>query len=158
MKKIEVLQPFVERSVTRYLGRASVRANPDGAITFKVGTSVGLVGLKEGERDVLEVVAPVLEGVKRSAKLPERLNDLNEAATLVRFWWEDGSVFATSQVLASQVDEVLVTSACDAVIDAALRLGGPLETEFGGTGAKQDDADEAPGAYLTAEGLEPGYL
>jgi hypothetical protein len=64
--RLEILQPFVEKTVAEYLGIEQVQVWEDGTIPIRSGTTIVNVRLVQGEdpsRAILQVYSPMLREI-----------------------------------------------------------------------------------------------
>ena len=67
MTRLEILQPFVEKTVAAYLGIEEVQVWEDGTIPIRSGTTIVNVRLVEGENPshpILQVYSPLLSEIR----------------------------------------------------------------------------------------------
>jgi hypothetical protein len=135
MTRLEVLQPFVEKTVASYLGIDDVAVWDDGTIPIRSGTTVVNVRLMEGERPghpVLQVYSPMLSDLDSSPELFAKLNEVNANLTFVRAFWVDRQVILVMELLAENLDQDQVAHAVSLMSLAANYWDSELEKAFGG--------------------------
>ena len=160
MTRIEVLRPFVEKTVAEYLGMEEdkLQTNEDGTIPIRAGTAVVNVRLVEGGHGhpVLQVYAALLHGIQKSAGLLEKLNEVNAGLTFARAFWLEEQVILTIELRAESLDAEQVAQAVSVVSLAADLWDGALKQEFGGeTSFPDEPAQQAPSGPQPAEGAPP---
>jgi hypothetical protein len=88
--------------------------------------------------------------VKKSAKLLERLNEMNMKSPYVRFFWTQDQVFCSTDLMAETLQAEEVTNALMAVAWHADHLDDLLQKEFGGDRMFEEDGPkpQTTGQYL----------
>jgi hypothetical protein len=144
--QIDVLRPFVERTVAEYLGidEDLLQKDEDGMIPIRAGSAVVNVRLVEGGEGhpILEVFAPLLRGVPKTPALMERLNDVNAGLTFARAFWVDEQVILTIELRAESLDADQVAQAVSVVSLAANYWDTVIKQEFGGETSFPDEKGE----------------
>jgi Putative bacterial sensory transduction regulator len=134
--RLEVLQPFVEKTVAEYLGAEDVHVWEDGTIPIRSGTTVVNVRLVQGEdpaRPMLQVYSPLLSEVDGSPELLAKLNDVNAKLSFVRAFWTDRTVILAMELLAESLDRDQVAHAVSLVSLAGDFWDSELNESFGGS-------------------------
>jgi hypothetical protein len=153
--RIEVLRPFVERTVADYLGIAEdqLQKRDDGTIPIRAGSAVVNVRLVDGGQGhpILQVYAALLQRIEKTPGLMERLNDVNVALTFARAFWVDEQVILTIELRAESLDADQVAQAVSVVSLAANDWDGAIKQEFGGETSFPDEP-----AQLAPETGPPG--
>jgi hypothetical protein len=143
--RIDILRPHVEKILGEYLQTDHLIVNDDGTIPIRAGSATYYVRLMEGEPPVLQVYSIVLEGVKKSMKLLEALNDINRQTFFAKvFWVDDDRVIATTELVAETLDKDEIANACGAIAWVADTYDTELQERFGGTMAGQDEPEGPP--------------
>lgn len=166
MTRLEVLQPFIEKTVAQYLGVDEVHVWEDGTIPIRSGSTVVNVRLVQGENashPVLQVYCPLLSEVDSSPELLSRLNDVNGNLTFVRAFWTDRQVILAMELLAESLDRDQVAHAVSLVSLAGDFWDSELNKTFGGStyfaeepptatsaGVAEDPTAAKPGAEAPA--------
>jgi hypothetical protein len=135
MTRLEVLQPFVEKTIAAYLGVEEVKVWDDGTIPIRSGSTVVNVRLIEGDRSghpVLQVYSPLLSDLEDSPELFAKLNEVNANLTFVRAFWLDRQVNLVMELLAENLDQDQVAHAVSLMSLAANFWDSELEKTFGG--------------------------
>jgi type III secretion system-like peptide-binding chaperone len=136
MTRLEVLQPFVEKTIAAYLGIEEVKVWDDGTIPIRSGSTIVNVRLMEGDRPghpVLQVYSPLLSDLDGSPDLFTKLNEVNANLTFVRAFWLDRQVILVMELLAENLDKDQVAHAVSLMSLAANFWDSELEKTFGGT-------------------------
>lgn len=102
----------------------------DGDIEVDYGEATLFVHVTDTPRFV-RVYSPVATNISVDESLLQRLNDLNGAATFVRFLVVNGIVWASTEVFAHPLLPKHVIHACHVVGDVSNDLREPLKREFG---------------------------
>jgi hypothetical protein len=147
--RIEVLRPFVERTVANYLGidEDQLQKRDDGTIPIRAGSAVVNIRLVDGGQGhpILQVYAPLLQGIEKTPGLMERLNEVNVGLTFARAFWVDEQVILTIELRAESLDADQVAQAVSVVSLAANYWDGAIKQEFGGeTSFPDEPAQLAP--------------
>jgi hypothetical protein len=135
MTRLEVLQPFIEKTVAEYLGIEHVEVWEDGTIPIRSGTTIVNVRLVEGENTshpILQVYSPLLSEIERSPELLTKLNEVNSSLTFVRAFWTDRQVVLAMELLAESLDRDQVAHAVSLVSLAGNFWDSELHKTFGG--------------------------
>jgi hypothetical protein len=156
MTRLEVLQPFVEKTVAEYLGIEKVQVWEDGTIPIRSGSTIVNVRLVQGEnpsRPILQVYSPLLSELDSSPELLTKLNEVNANLTFVRAFWTDRQVILAMELLAETLDRDQVAHAVSLVSLAGNFWDSELNKAFGG---KTYFAEEpVPPADPAASGAAP---
>jgi hypothetical protein len=149
--RLEILQPFVEKTVAEYLGIEHVQVGEDGTIPIRSGTTIVNVRLVQGEnpsRPILQVYSPMLSDLDSSPELLAKLNEVNGNLSFVRAFWTDRQVILAMELLAESLDRDQVAHAVSLVSLAGDFWDSELSKTFGGKTYFTDDpaADGAPPA------------
>ena len=148
MTRLEVLQPFIEKTVAAYLGIEEVHVWEDGTIPIRSGTTIVNVRLVEGENPshpILQVYSPLLSEIDHSPDLLTKLNEVNANLTFVRAFWTDRQVILAMELLAESLDREQVAHAVSLVSLAGNFWDSELNKTFGGkTYFAEDPATAAP--------------
>ncbi|WP_432832584.1 T3SS (YopN, CesT) and YbjN peptide-binding chaperone 1 [Dactylosporangium sp. CA-092794] len=129
----DALRAKVHGLVTEYLGRQDVPADLAAEpVAIRSGTAVVYLRLIAGEPPLVRVFSPLLRRLGRSPELLTELNELNGRLNFVRLFWRDDSVIAAMEMLASTLDPIELSNACDWVADTADYYDERLRDQFGG--------------------------
>jgi hypothetical protein len=142
--RLEILQPFVEKTVAEYLGIEHVQVWEDGTIPIRSGTTIVNVRLVQGEnpsRPILQVYSPMLSDLESTPELLAKLNEVNGNLTFVRAFWTDRQVILAMELLAESLDRDQIAHAVSLVSLAGDFWDSELNKTFGG---KTYFADEPP--------------
>jgi len=159
--RLEILQPFVEKTVAEYLGIERVQVWEDGTIPIRSGTTIVNVRLVQGEdpsRAILQVYSPMLREIESSPELLAKLNEVNSNLMFVRAFWTDGQVILAMELLAETLDRDQVAHAVSLVSLAGDFWDSELNRTFGGSTyfAEEPPADGPAGDGPAATGSEAG--
>ena len=136
MTRLEILQPFVEKTVAEYLGIEQVQVWEDGTIPIRSGTTIVNVRLVQGEdpsRAILQVYSPMLREIQSSPELLAKLNEVNANLMFVRAFWTDQQVILALELLAETLDRDQVAHAVRLVSLAGNFWDSELNRGFGGS-------------------------
>ena len=159
MTRLEVLQPFVEKTVSEYLGIEKVQVWEDGTIPIRSGTTIVNVRLVQGEspsHPILQVYSPMLSEIDSSPELLTKLNDVNANLTFVRAFWTDRQVILAMELLAESLDRDQVAHAVSLVSLAANFWDSELNEAFGGTTYFAEEPPSAVGSAGEVDPIPPG--
>jgi hypothetical protein len=159
--RLEVLQPFIEKTVAEYLGVDDVQVWEDGTIPIRSGTTVVNVRLVQGQNashPILQVYSPLLSEVDSSPELLSKLNDVNANLSFVRAFWTDRQVILAMELLAESLDRDQVAHAVSLVSLAGNFWDSELNRAFGGRTYFTDEPSTAttPGAMGDPKASERG--
>lgn len=158
--RIEVIRPFVEETVAKYLGipREQLKTLEDGTIPIRAGSTAVSVRLMEGKDDhpILQVFAVMLRDVDPSPGLLEKLNEMNGTFTFARVCWIDRQVIIATELLAEDLDHAQVEHACGLISWAGDRWDGELRSTYGGEVAFPDAEQAVAPAPPPAEAAKTG--
>jgi hypothetical protein len=164
MTRLEVLQPFVEKTVAEYLGIEKVQVWEDGTIPIRSGSTIVNVRLMQGEnpsRPILQVYSPLLQEIDNSPELLTKLNEVNGNLTFVRAFWTERQVILAMELLAETLDSDQVAHAVSLVSLAGNFWDSELNKAFGGktyfaeepaSPADPVSSDGAPASSPSADG------
>ena len=152
MANAEMLQPYVEQEIARFLGIDTVTRDEDGDIPIRFGSAVCFARLFDGPAGpIFRVFAPLLGGVDATVDLFARLNQLNLDSVLLRFFWNENVVLCTVDLPAQNLQYSEIADAVGAVAAWADELDDLLKAEFGGQLLAEEEDDS--GQTVDQEGL-----
>lgn len=141
MANAEMLRPYIEQTIARFLGLDSVARDADGDIPIRMGSTVCFARLFDGpDGPIFRVFAVLLSGVESSRRLLERLNELNTGGVLLRFFWSEGAVICRADVPAQNLHHTDIAEAVAGVGTTADALDDLLIEEFGASMFPDDDS------------------
>lgn len=127
------LRARVHGLVTDYLGGQDVPADLVAQpVAIRSGTAVVYLRLITSDPPLVRVFSPLLRRLGRSPELLAELNELNGRLNFIRLFWRDDCVIAAAEVLASTLDPIELSNACDWVSDTADYYDERLREQFGG--------------------------
>jgi hypothetical protein len=152
MARLEMIRPYVEKSISEYLGiepPGKLIVNDDGTIPVKVGSAVYYIRLIDGDPAVLQVYSIVLEEIDQSQALLEALNAVNRDNFFAKvFWLDDKRVIAATEIVAETADKEEIATACNSIAWVSDHYDTELNKQFGGKMQYADepaaDAGDAP--------------
>jgi len=133
MTKIQVIRPYVEKTLKELLGTEQIEVTDDGTIPIRRGSTAVYVRLMDEEPPTLQVFSPLLQGVQKSPELLERLNEINGSVRFARLFWAADKVVVAAELDAETLDKEEIRTAVDVVSGVADDLDDQLRTDFGGT-------------------------
>jgi hypothetical protein len=144
MSRIDVLRPFIERSLAIQLGVASVHPDANGEYSYPQGSAEVTLRLLDSPFPLLQLSAVLVAGAKKKARLLEALNTLNASELGVRVFRMEDLIVAVWEVPADTLDERQFKDVLLRFASTADRLDTELARKFGGkTARSDDDEDEA---------------
>ena len=157
MTRLEILQPFVEKTVAEYLDIEQVQVWEDGTIPIRSGTTIVNVRLVQGDdpsRAILQVYSPLLHEIESSPELLAKLNEVNANLMFVRAFWTDRQVILAMELLAETLDRDQVAHAVSLVSVAGNVWDSELNKVCGGSTyfAEEPPADGASEGGPAASG------
>jgi hypothetical protein len=159
--RLEVLQPFIEKTVAQYLGIDEVHVWEDGTIPIRSGSTVVNVRLVQGENashPMLQVYSPLLSEVDASPELLSKLNDVNANLAFVRAFWSDGQVILAMELLAESLDRDQVAHAVSLVSLAGNFWDDELNKAFGGRTYFAEEPSTTPTPSVAEDPTAPKPL
>jgi hypothetical protein len=153
MARIEVLRPYVEKIVAEYLeldGKLIVDA--DGAIPIIRGSARYVVRLMDAQPGpIVQVYSSLLDGIKESAKLLAKINEINADIWFGRMFHTGDQVIVAVELIAESLDKEELAAACDAIGAIADARDTELHEAFGGNMALADQPAPAADGETPAE-------
>jgi hypothetical protein len=143
--KVEVYRPYVEKLLKELLETDNLIVDGDGDVPIRRGTAMYYVRMIDGDPVAVRVFSVLLRGVKRNAKLLEKLNDLNCEVGFARLMHCDGDVIASMDMVAETVDKDSLDFACNRMGWLADTYDDELKNEFGGETWFPDDGSTPEG-------------
>ena len=141
MARLDILRPYVNKTVAEYLGIAPEKliVDGDGDIPVTAGSSTYYVHLIDADPAILQVYSTVLSEVDQSPELFEKLNEINRFVYYCRlFWTDDKRVIAALEIVAETADPKEIATACGQIAWAADKYDTELHAQFGGKMARDD--------------------
>jgi hypothetical protein len=134
MARLDVIRPYVEKTVAEYIGAKpdELMVNQDGSIPIRRGTTAYYVRLMDGRPPMVQVYSTVLYEVPKSPELLERLNEINSEAMFARAFWTADQVVVATELVADSIDTQQIETACGVVGTLADHYDNELRKSFGG--------------------------
>ncbi len=140
MATVQMLRPYVEKTVAEFLGLENVEIVDDGDILIRAGSAISFAQLLDGPTGpMFRVFSPLLTEVKKSPQLFERLNDLNSASAYIRFFWADDVIYCATEFLAETLQPDDIVNGVGVVSWHADQLDDFLQSEFGGQRMREEE-------------------
>lgn len=128
-----LMRSHLERCLQDEFDTCRVVADADDDYPFEHAGAVYYVRLIEAaDTWWVRVWAPIVIGVKRSARLLTELNDINLRYPLVRALLREGNVYVEGNMHASTLGSENLGRVCHAVGEVAAAVSEPIATVFGG--------------------------
>lgn len=132
MGYIDMVRSHVERLLERSFGVQGIEPDVDGDYMMTCGDATYFVSIVPLELPMVRVWAPLVGGVRRTAKLLTELNDINSRLLFGTLYWCHDAVTASAVITASSLDEPTLERVCLAVGHMAEDLGPVLAAVHGG--------------------------
>ena len=143
MSRIDVLRPFIEKSLAAMIGSDKVTPDASGEYVFPHGSAEISVRLLDDPFPILQLSSVLVSKPKKKARMLEALNSLNAAELAIRIFKFEDLIIAAWEVPADTLDERQFRDICLRFGEAADRLDTDLSKRFGGKTARADEDDEA---------------
>ena len=143
MSRIDVLRPFIEKSLAAMIGSDKVTPDASGEYVFPHGSAEISVRLLDDPFPILQLSSVLVSKPKKKARMLEALNSLNAAELAIRIFKYEDLIIAAWEVPADTLDERQFRDICLRFGEAADRLDTDLSKRFGGKTARADEDDEA---------------
>jgi Putative bacterial sensory transduction regulator len=142
MVRIDVLRPYIDKTVKEFLGVDSVVVDSDGDIPIRFESAIYYIRLLDRDPALVRVFSVFLRGVEKSPALFEALNQINADVVSARVFWAGGDVYAVTEIVAETMDPDELKHACWAVGSLAAWADTDLQSRFGGQLNLSDDGDD----------------
>ena len=143
MSRIDVLRPFIEKTLAAMLETERVAPDEDGEYSFPHGSAEITLRLLDAPMPLLQLSAVLVKGMKKKARVLEAVNEVNAAELGLRVFRFEDLVIAAWEVPADTLDARQFVDACHRFSDAADRLDTMLARKLGGKTARADADEEA---------------
>lgn len=145
MANVEMLRPYVEQKVAELLGVEKVNVDDNGNIPIRSGSAVCFARLLEGPTGpMFRVFSPLLQGVKPTPALLERLNAMNADVPYVRFFHIEDVVYCSTDLVAENMQREEIEHVLSAITFNADQIDDLLKNEFGGERMIEEEHEEKP--------------
>ena len=131
---VEQLSEMLLATLKKTVGIDSLAMDEDGDIGIRYGSALTFVRLI-ADPPYVRIHSRVLSDVTQSAGLHGRLNDINSGITMVRFVFQNGSVYAIADICSSPFVASHVAQALVQFCTVTDEMDGLLQNEFGGSTA-----------------------
>ena len=132
MNDITWLRSHVERCLQDAWGQYPLESDGDGDYLYRWGTAACYVSIVDSDPRLVRVWAVAAIVPKRSLKLLNELNDINERARTAHVYWSGKSVVVEQAVHAGGVTTETLQHACMSVAGIANDIGTLMAALFGG--------------------------
>ena len=143
MSRIDVLRPFIEKSLAGMLETERVAPDGDGEYSFPHGSAEITLRLLDAPMPLLQFSAVLVKGMKKKARVLEAVNEVNAAELGLRVFRFEDLVIAAWEVPADTLDARQFADACRRFAETADRLDTALARKLGGKTARADADEEA---------------
>jgi hypothetical protein len=143
MSRIDVLRPFIEKSLAAMLETERVTPDGDGEYTFPHGSAEITLRLLDAPMPLVQFSAVLVSGIKKKARALEAINEANAAELGLRLFRFEDLVIAAWEVPADTLDARQFVDASQRFAQAADRLDTALARKLGGKTARADTDEEA---------------
>jgi len=143
MSRIDVLRPFIEKSLAAMLETERVAPDGDGEYSFPHGSAEITLRLLDAPMPLLQFSAVLVKGMKKKARVLEAVNEVNAAELGLRVFRFEDLVIAAWEVPADTLDARQFADACRRFAETADRLDTALARKLGGKTARADADEEA---------------
>jgi hypothetical protein len=143
MSRIDVLRPFIEKSLAAMLETERVSPDADGEYSFPRGSTDITLRLFDAPMPLLQFSAVLVSGIKKRVRVLDAVNEINAAELGIRVFKLEDMVLAAWEVPADTLDARQFADACQRFADAADRLDTVLARRFGARTVRPDTDEEA---------------
>ena len=132
MAAIDLARSHIERCLQDVWDVDRVLPDADGDYCFRIGTASCYFGLDGAEPLLVKAVACAVMNVKKSAKLLDEINAINQRCRTAHLYWSNGNVLVEQSMFAETVDRSALFLAGQSVGHIADDVGQMIATVFGG--------------------------
>jgi hypothetical protein len=132
MNKIDMVKPYVEKVLKEYLQSETLIIDDDGDVPIRVSSAMYYVRVLDRDPVMVQLFAPLVRNVKKSAKLLEAINQINSEIIGARVFWHDDDVMVATEMLAETLDPAELSGQCGNIGSIADNYDNKLQEEFGG--------------------------
>lgn len=143
MPRVDVLRPFVEKSLAAMLELPRVTPDSSGDYFFPSGSAEIRVRLVDEPDPLLQLSAILVDGLRKTTRLLEALNTINASELAFRVFRYEKQILAAWEVPADTLDARQFDEICKRFSETADRLDSDLARRFGGRTAHPDDDEGA---------------
>ena len=141
MARAELFWPYVEKALLEAFGESALNKIAPNVITIRSGSSLVVIRMLDADEPRLQVFCTVLQQVKKTPELLEKLNELNAQLSFAKaFWIEDDLLFAT-ELLAEGLEPESIRNAVAAIATSSDHFDDELKAGFGGRPSFPDQGD-----------------
>jgi len=132
MAAIDLARSHIERCLQDVWDVDRVVPDADGDYCYRIGTAACYFGLDGHEPVLVKAVACAVLGVKKSAKLLDEINAINQRCRSAHVYWDNGTVLVEQSLFAETVDRASLSHAGQSVGHIADDIGQMIVAVFGG--------------------------
>jgi len=143
MPRIDVIRPFVEKSLAALMEVPKVDADAEGDYYLPWGSARVRVRLVDEPEPLLQLSAVLVDGLKKTARLHDALNTINASELGFRVFRYERRLLAAWEVPADTLDARQFFAVCQRFAERADRFDTDLAQRFGGKTAQADDEEDA---------------
>lgn len=118
-------------AIQEAMGTPDLESDSDGDVRVRYGSSVVFAGLI-GSPPSVRILSGLLADVEETPALTSRLNEINSEAMFMRFYFHDGIVYATAELLAEPFIGAHVGAVFRYFCQIVDGIDDLLQAEFGG--------------------------
>lgn len=127
------VRSHVERLLQGEWDVCRVTADADGDYPWRAGPAACCVRVLDGPQPYVRVFAHTVLDVKKSAKLLDELNQIQQRALSAAVRWDHGTVLVSQTLVPIGMDRTVLGQAMYAVSELARELGPMIAAVYGGT-------------------------
>jgi hypothetical protein len=130
--RLDRIRPYLEKLLREGFAIPDLQPDPEGDYPFRYRSAGYYVRLINEVSPTVQVFSVVLRDVKRTAKLLQKLNDINAQIAYARVYAVEHQVVVATELVAETLDAEELGNACNIVGRIADKVGSELHAEFGG--------------------------
>lgn len=126
------VRSHVERLLQDEWNVCRAKADPDGDYPWRAGTAACYVRVLGDPEPYVQVFAHAALDVKKSAKLLDELNQIQQRALSAAVRWDHGTVIVSQTLVPIGMDQTVLAQAMCAVSEVASDVGPMIAAVYGG--------------------------
>jgi hypothetical protein len=154
--RADMVRAYVESLLERLTGTERFVPDEDGDYPVRYRDALYFVRLVGEVDPVIQVFSIAVADVPKSAKLLERLNQINTEVRFTRVFWVRGQVLVEADLMGEGVDPDSFRTACSTVASVTDTIAPAIAERFGGRLAF--DEEKTPSATEPSGAGTGGYL